>query len=229
MVKRRFPTSHIDVDKFKIQFARMGEPSFNKAVLDVLEELSQKYKFKNFIPSISTIAPVGVNDFFFSLLEIKNRLYRDNFQLQFSIHSTNEKQRDNLTPIKKWDFQKIADFGNQFYNHGNRKITLNFALAKDSIVDTNELLHYFDPQIFLIKVTPVNPTFNAKANNIKSLIEPNLQEHELVGELRKAGFDVILSFGELEENKIGSNCGQYIYSLKNKVPLDAYTYALENV
>lgn len=229
MVKKRFPSNYIDVDKFKIQFARMGEPTFNKAVLEVLEEIPQKYKFKNFIPSLSTIAPCGVDDFFFSLLEIKDRLYRENFQLQFSIHSTNEKQRDNLTPIKKWDFQKIADYGNQFYNHGNRKITLNFALAKDSIVDPETLIRFFDPQKFLIKITPVNPTFNAKANNIESLIHADFEELEIIHDLRGTGFEVILSFGELEENRIGSNCGQYIHSLKNKVPLNAYTYALEEV
>ena len=229
MIKKRFPTNFIDVDKFKIQFARMGEPSFNKAVLEVLEELPQKYTFKNFIPSVSTIAPLGLDDFFFSLLKIKDRLYRDNFQLQFSIHSANEKQRNNLTPLKKWDFQKIAEYGNQFFNRGNRKITLNFALAKNSIVDPQTLLKYFDPQIFLIKVTPVNPTFNAKSNNIESLIEEDFETPEIIHDLKAAGFEVILSYGELEENKIGSNCGQYIYSLKNKVPLDAYSYPLENV
>ncbi len=229
MIKKQFKSKFVNVDKFKIQFARMGEPSFNKSVLDVLELLPQKYKFKNFIPSISTIAPTGVDDFFFSLLEIKDRLYRENFQLQFSIHSTNEKQRDYLTPIKKWDFKKISDYGNQFFNTGNRKINLNFALAKDSIVDPQILIKHFDPDKFLIKITPVNPTFNAKTNNIDSLIQADFEELEIIRDLRETGFEVILSFGELEENRIGSNCGQYIHSLKNKVPLDAYTYALEDV
>jgi 23S rRNA (adenine2503-C2)-methyltransferase len=28
--------------------------------------------------------------------------------------------------------------------------------------------------------------------------------------MRSAGYDVILSIGEVEENRIGSNCGQYV-------------------
>ena len=229
LIKKRFKSNFVNVDKFKIQFARMGEPSFNKAALEVLEQLHDKYKFKNFIPSVSTIAPDGVDDFFYSLFDIKNRLYRENFQLQFSIHSTDEKQRDYFTPIKKWDFERISDYGNRFYNEGNRKITLNFALAKDSIVDPQVLRKFFDPDKFLIKVTPVNPTFNAKANNIESLLETNSDKHKIIRDLMETGFEVILSFGELEENRIGSNCGQYIHSLKNEVPMNAYTYALEEV
>ena len=229
MIKKRFPGRYIDVDKFKIQFARMGEPSLNKAVLTVLDELPQRYEFKNFIPSLSTIAPSGFDDFFASLLEIKNTWYRKNFQLQFSIHSTNQEQRDFLTPLKKWSFKEIANYGNQFYNLGNRKITLNFALATNSIVEPETLLDYFDPRIFLIKITPVNPTFNAVANNIDSFIKSGVHEYKIIDELRMVGFEVILCLGELEENYIGSNCGQYIYSLKNNVPLDAYTYALENI
>jgi 23S rRNA (adenine2503-C2)-methyltransferase len=33
---------------------------------------------------------------------------------------------------------------------------------------------------------------------------------ELISAFRREGFEVILSIGELEENRIGSNCGQYI-------------------
>jgi 23S rRNA (adenine2503-C2)-methyltransferase len=39
MVSLRFPDGKVPVENFKIQFARMGEPAFNLAVLDVLEAL----------------------------------------------------------------------------------------------------------------------------------------------------------------------------------------------
>ena len=45
-------------------------------------------------------------------------------------------------------------------------------------------------------------------------------------ELRAAGYEVIVSIGEVEENHIGSNCGQYVMRhLKAKEHLkNGYTY-----
>jgi hypothetical protein len=33
---------------------------------------------------------------------------------------------------------------------------------------------------------------------------------QIMDSFRDLGFDVLLSIGELEENKIGSNCGQFV-------------------
>ena len=166
-----------------------------------------------------------------NLLNIKTRLYRNNFQLQFSLHSTDEKQRDELVPVKKWDFKTISEYGNLFYESGNRKIILNFALGEKNIMDISELKKHFNPDIFLIKITPVNPTFQANKNNISSLIKPGIKNYTIIENLKKEGYDVILSIGEPEENKIGSNCGQYINALKNnKINLkEVYTYQVVNV
>jgi len=97
LVRQRFPNGNIPVDKFKVQFARMGEPSFNVNVLEVLENLTSRYDAPGLIPSISTIAPMGTENFFERLLEIKKRKYREGqFQLQFSIHTTDEQLRDGI-------------------------------------------------------------------------------------------------------------------------------------
>jgi 23S rRNA (adenine2503-C2)-methyltransferase len=231
LIKQRFPDKNVNTKKFKIQFARMGEPAFNNNVLDVLEAIPELYSFKNFIPSLSSVAPAGTDFFFKKLLDIKTRYYNNNFQLQFSLHSTDKKQRDELMPIKKWDFKTISEYGNSFYETGNRKITLNFALSENSIVDISELEKHFNPDIFLIKITPVNPTFKAKKNKINSLIKPGIKNYTIIENLKKAGYEVILSIGELEENKIGSNCGQYINALKNskKYLKQGYTYQIEEV
>ncbi len=127
MVLRHFPDRVIPCQQFKIQFARMGEPAFNPAVLDVLEEFPIRYDAPGFMPSISTIAPNSTEAFFERLLEIKNRLYRNgNFQFQYSIHTTDVTQRDEMIPVKKWSFEKMAAYGERFYAAGERKITLNF-------------------------------------------------------------------------------------------------------
>ena len=91
MILKRFPNRVVDVNKFKIQFARMGEPAFNMAVISVLKELPSLYEAKGLMPCISTVAPMGCGAFFNELLEVKEALYKNSFQLQFSIHSTDEK------------------------------------------------------------------------------------------------------------------------------------------
>jgi len=210
LIKRRHPDKKIPIIKFKIQFARMGEPAFNHNVLKVLEDLPNLYEAPGLLPTISTIAPRGADMFFERLLEIKESIYNDKFQLQFSIHTTDTELRNFLMPIKKWSLEKIAKYGEAFYKTGERKVTLNFALADGMPIETKVLLHYFDPDIFFIKITPVNPTYQASKNNITSHILPKKQKYDIIDSLRDAGYEVLLSIGEWEENYIGSNCGQHI-------------------
>lgn len=232
LVDRDFAGRKVPVGKFKVQFARMGEPALNPAVLDVLEELPARFDAPGLMPSVSTIAPAGCDDFFRSLLDIKNRLYDGGrFQLQFSIHSTDMAQRDQWIPVKKWDFAAIASYGTQFVSSGDRKVTLNFALSTESEVDPDTLLHYFDPALFLIKLTPVNPTVSVTQANISSAITQELEpEHNHVAAtLRDCGYDVLVSVGEWEENRIGSNCGQFIKTFQqSQLPMnDSYIYQLQ--
>jgi len=228
LVNRYFPDKRIPVKKFKIQFARVGEPVLNDAVIDVLEELPERYYAAGLMPCISTIAPSGREKFFEALLRVKREYYRGRFQLQFSVHTTDEELRDWWMPTKKWSFRQIAEYGEAFYENGDRKIALNFALGKDTPLDRVVLLKYFSPEYFLIKITPVNPTINAIQNQISSHITSKTEKYEIIEELKKAGYEVLLSIGELEENQIGSNCGQYIthyLSISQKLKV-SYTYPL---
>jgi 23S rRNA (adenine2503-C2)-methyltransferase len=234
LVDKRFPGGHIPVEKFKIQFARMGEPSFNTSVLDVLTELPNRYHAAGLIPSLSTIAPSGVDRFFDRLLEIKERLYPNGrFQFQFSLHTTDVSLRDQLIPVKKWTFAKMAEYGNRFYRPGDRKITLNFALAKGMPVAPEFLGRYFDPGKYLVKITPLNPTCEAVKNKLSSYLDPygNKSDHEIVRLLEAWGYEVIVAIGDVEENKIGSNCGQYLLKyLDERMPLaNSYTYQLQSL
>ncbi|MBU4445000.1 MAG: radical SAM protein [Candidatus Marinimicrobia bacterium] len=228
LVTKRFPNRKVPVEKFKIQFARMGEPSFNQSVLDVLDSLPDFYDTSRLMPCISTIAPRRVDRFFERLLEIKKMHYKYRFQLQFSIHTTDEELRDWLIPVQKWDFEKIAEYGETFYDKDGRKITLNFSLADKMSIDLDVLLKHFSPDIFLIKITPVNPTYQANKNGLSSTLTSK-KWNKMVDTLRSSGYEVILSVGELEENYIGSNCGQYVttYQREKKIIEDAYTYELQ--
>lgn len=213
IVDKRFSDRSVPSEKFKIQFARVGEPAFNSEVLDVLKELPKRYNAPGLMACLTTIAPIGCEAFFESLLKIKQKLYsKGKFQLQFSIHTTDQRKRDLLIPTKKWGFEKIAQYGGRFFEAGDRKITLNFAAIDDFPVNPEVIKKKFNPKKFLIKFTPLNPTANVKKNNLASFIKQRFDEkkEELFEQLEKAGFEVILSIGDMEENNIGSNCGQSI-------------------
>lgn len=233
LVRNRYPDGVIPARQFKIQFARMGEPTLNPHVLEVLAELPDIYQAPGLMPSISTVAPKGCDDFLERLLEIKfDRYPNGHFQFQFSIHTTDEALRDKIIPVKKWSFAQMRAYGERFYSPGDRKITLNFALAQDMPVDPQVLLEYFDPEKFLIKITPLNPTYKALESNLSTYIDPHLAEdgYKVVDRLEEAGYQVIVSIGEVEENLIGSNCGQYIKRhLAATQPItDGYTYSIQD-
>lgn len=227
LVTKHYPDRKVLTNKFKIQFSRIGDPAFNLNILEVLDIIQDYYKVPGLIPSLSTIAPSSTDQFFDDLINIKKRKYPDTFQLQFSIHTTDEEIRDWLIPVKKWSFDQIAEYGQEFYNSGGKKITLNFALAEQLPVEPDILVKYFSPQFFIIKVTPLNPTCQVKKNKMNSLL-PHPRGYEKVDQLRQNGYEVIVSIGEYEENQIGSNCGQYLTTyLNHKIPVDnAYTYDL---
>ena len=229
LIKNRFGDISVPSKKFKIQFSRMGEPSFNPAVLEALKEIPSRYDAPGFYPSLSTIAPNGTDEFFEGLLQMKNKYYKNKFQFQFSIHSTDLNQRDWLIPVKTWSFDKMARFGEKFHKGSNQKTTLNFALADKSIVEQDVLLKYFNPDDFLIKITPVNPTYNAQKNNLDSSISKSSKQNIIINNLKNAGYEVILSIGDLTENEIGSNCGQHVMNyLDNNVKLkNSYTFPIQ--
>jgi 23S rRNA (adenine2503-C2)-methyltransferase len=234
LISKRYPDREVPVEKLKIQFARMGEPALNMNVIDVLQEFPDRYNAPGFMPSVSTIAPAGTDKFFDRLLQVKKELYRENFQLQFSIHTTDQQLRDRIIPVKKWDFSAIADYGQDFYEKyekGHRKITLNFALADDYPLEPAILLKYFTPERFLIKITPVNPSYKAVTQGLSSEELLSNRKGTLISALKHAGYEVILSIGELEENRIGSNCGQYLENYeKEKQALEkSYNYQLQPV
>jgi len=213
VVRKRMPSGVIPVEKFKIQFARMGEPALNPAVLEVLERLPDVYRAPGLIPCMASIAPRAAADWFERLLAIKQRLYGGgHFQLQFSINSTDPVVRKRLMPASKWSFEQIAEYGRRWYTPGDRRISLNFVLAEGIPVDPDIAASLYDPETFLIKVTPLNPTDSARRNELVPTLlpsDPNAAD-ELAERFEALGFDCIVSIGAEEEIRIGSNCGQAV-------------------
>jgi len=229
IINRRFSNKQIQTDKLKIQFSRMGEPSLNPAVLDAMKKISDIHNTHALNVSLSTIAPKNSvsDEFFEKLIDIKDTYYSGGrFQLQFSVHTTDSNKRDHLMPMKKWSFKEISEYGERYLHNGDKKITLNFAPVIGYPIDPKVLKEYFDPNKFLIKITPLNPTVKANECGLSTAIDPydRSTANILIDSLKNEGFEVILSIGEPEENKIGSNCGQYILKAMNAIdrPEDGY-------
>ena len=77
----------------------------------------------------------------------------------------------------------------------------------------------------------MNSTCRAIKNEISSYILPDKEKYEIIEKLKEVGYEVILSIGELEENHIGSYCGQYItnYTREKEIIKSGYTYSLQKL
>ncbi len=211
LARMKFPDGNVTSDIWKIQLARMGEPTLNPNVLDFLEQLGNKDR-KNLVISLSTVGPSQCAPFIQELKKLKDAYFPGRFQLQFSVHSTDDETRRRLIPVKGLALPEIAALGRSFRSPGDRKVTLNFIVMKDVDIDPGRIATLFDPENFLIKLTPLNPTYRAQYHKIQPGFDPENPEavRGLVAGFREKGFETILSIGETEENAIGSNCGQYL-------------------
>ncbi len=210
--------------KFKIHFARMGEPALNPAVLEALERLPLEMPFPGLMPSLSTVAPKTpeAEAFLERLIGIKDANFSGGkFQLQFSVHSTEAALRKKIVPVPVWSPAEIAAYGKRFVRPGDRKITLNFALPEGERLDVEELKGVFNPALFLIKVTPVNPTYTADLSGSSYVwSDPPAGLSEDAAALEKAGFTVIISPSSREEIEGETSCGQLWASRMKKRAAD---------
>jgi 23S rRNA (adenine2503-C2)-methyltransferase len=225
LVRRRYPDHRVPVPKFKVQFARMGEPALNSEVPGAMDRIASQLDAPGLMFCVSTIGPAGREGFFERIAGIKDR-FQGRFQLQFSVHSTDEDERDRIMPARKWSLEEIATYGEHFWREGDRKITLNFAVARGMTLSPGKIARIFSPDRFLIKITPVNPTERAAETSVKSAfaVKPDPETERIMARIRKAGFDVLLSVGEIEENRIGSNCGQLVARLSREGHLRERSY-----
>jgi 23S rRNA (adenine2503-C2)-methyltransferase len=213
LVRMRYPAGRCPIPKLKVQFARMGDPAFNDAVLDAIEEIPRRLEVPGFLPSISTVAPASRDAFFERLIQLKReRFSGGRFQMQFSLHTTDPKAREILVPVRTWSFEQMAAFGERFREEDDRKIALNFAAPVGYPLEPDAIRQIFPAEHFLIKLTPINPTRSAERSGLVGLIDPADPAgcEEVADRFRDVGYETLVNIGELEENAIGSNCGMYV-------------------
>lgn len=202
--------------RLNIHFARMGEPTWNPNVLDATKwfktHLDNEYKIH---PVISTIMPKNnewLKTFIHTWMRIKNRLLEGNAGLQISVNSTNENERNIMFNNNSHSLENISKIMEGIIPRG-RKITLNFAIANYEI-NPNILLKYFDPDEYIIKLTPMHKTNRAIENNIQTngdytTYYPYKEYEE---NLKNAGYDVLVFIASEAEDLGLITCGNAILS-----------------
>ncbi|MFW6377572.1 MAG: hypothetical protein ACOCZ5_02895 [bacterium] len=95
-----------------------------------------------------------------------------------------------------------------------RKYALNFALADDYIVDAKKLKRLFNPDKFIVKITPLHMTNSCKENNIATTGGYNsfTPYQSVEKDLIKEGFDVLVFIPSYEEDEGRITCGNAILS-----------------
>lgn len=213
-----------NTDRFNVHFARMGEPTFNPNVLafarDNLRKLVAKYIVAQTIhPVVSTMLPKAnshLTQFVLDWCNIKNIDYRGEAGLQFSINSTDDAQRDYQFNKKSLSLAEISALAKILPHPVGRKYTLNFAVTKDTILDAARLTELFDPNMFIVKITPIHETNSAVKNGFD--VTTSYDDYDVYRQfeqpLVKMGWDVIVFVPSHEEDSDRITCGNALIAAK---------------
>lgn len=202
--------------RLNIHFARMGEPTFNPAVLDATKwfktHIDPEYKIH---PVVSTMMPNNnewLKTFIHTWMRMKNRLLNGEAGLQLSINSTNDRERTKMFRGYACSLEQIARIMDGIIPNG-RKITLNFAIANYEI-NPSILLKYFDPEYYICKLTPMHKTQACEDRGIYTFGDYTTYHAYEKDEnaLKKAGYDVLVFIASKEEDEGRITCGNAILS-----------------
>lgn len=203
--------------RLNIHYARMGEPTFNDNIISASEEVIDRYENSFHIhPVISTMLPKtnkNLSSYIFAWLELKNLVLCGEAGLQYSINSTDEEERNRIFNRNSLPLEEIAKLPTNSIKPEGRKYTLNFAIA-DFKIDASIIAKYFNPEHFMIKLTPMHKTITAENNDIRTIgdyttIYPYL---EIENEFKKYGFDVLVFLASVSEDMGRITCGNAILS-----------------
>ena len=202
--------------RLNLHYARMGEPSWNPAVLLSAVWLHGKFCEIGwgFHPVISTMMPCGniaLLNYLTEWMVIKNEVCGGNAGLQLSINSTDDQERRVMFRGSCLELDMISRILRNVPRPVGRKITLNFAVANYT-VDASKLASLFSPEFFVCKLTPMHKTASAKLNDIATEGDCTTYEpyKHLEESLKAAGFDVLVFIASHEEDDGRITCGNAI-------------------
>ena len=204
--------------RLNIHFARMGEPTWNPAVLDATQwfkaHIDPEFKIH---PVVSTMMPRNnewLKTFIHTWMRMKNRLLGGNAGLQLSINATDEAVRKAIFGGHACTLEEITEIMKGIIPSG-RKITLNFALSdygRQSVINPAVLRRAFNPSDYMVKLTPMHVTRAARTHGYETSGDPTtLAPYAAIEEaLKHEGFDVLVFLASKEEDESRITCGNAI-------------------
>lgn len=196
-------------EKLQFMFMSMGEPMLNwDEVEKAIIQLNQK--FSNAQLLLSTIG-CDDDETFSKILRLSKKI--DKIGLQFSIHKSNDKERNLLIPFrKKMNLQKIRDAGMIWWRETGRNPFLNYCVdgTNNTAKNFEELTNLFSPVVFNFTFSVVcSPDENMKDAAFRNLdVIKRFQDKFL-----KKGYNVRM-FDPAGQDDIGGGCGQLWYVQK---------------
>lgn len=211
-------------ERLNLHFARMGDPIFNTSVFDFsrwcIENKRQIAKdtglsIEVFHPVLTTSLPKKFSKLEKRVLEwcdIKNNLYNGQAGLQFSINSTDEKQREEMFGGLSLSLEEFAKIAEKMPEPVSRKYCLNFAYSTDYIIDAEKVRKLFSPDKFMCKITPIHNNNACKENNITTVggYDSWKPYQKPENDLKEQGFDVLVFVPSLDEEDGLVTCGNAI-------------------
>jgi 23S rRNA (adenine2503-C2)-methyltransferase len=214
--------------RLNIHFARMGEPTYNPAVLSFTHTLQSRIYESGLIdaevihPVVSTMMPKhnkGLQAFLLDWCYIKNVDFVGEAGLQLSINSTDDAQRNIGFNGLALSLDEVSKLAHGLPDPDGRKYTLNFAVTKDSILEASKLDGLFDRQKFIVKLTPIHQTTAASVNgyDITNSYERYDVYEKFERPLTDLGWDVIVFVPSKEEDADRITCGNALLADSKEV------------
>lgn len=214
-------------ERLNIHFARMGEPLFNfvnvhrfarKLLFDKMYYQKQLgLRVEVIHPVLTTCVPkkVATAETMLRLwCTLKNETYRGQAGLQLSINSTNENQRNEMFNNGVYSLQELSEMTTRFPDPLGRKYCLNFAYSDDFEIDAWKLAALFNPEKFMVKITPIHNNRACQENGIQTSDGYNSYApySGVEQSLKDAGFDVLVFVPSMDEEDGLVTCGNLVLS-----------------
>lgn len=192
--------------KLQFMFMSMGEPMLNwnevERAIRILHD-----KFSNAQLLLSTIGCEN-DEVFHRIIKLSKEI--DKIGLQFSIHKSNDKDRNELIPFKnKMNLERIRDAGIIWWKETERKPFLNYCIDGTNNTDDDfiRLTSLFSPVVF-------NFTFSVVCSKDETMKDASFRNLNVIRKFQnrflEKGYNV-RTFDPAGQDDIGGGCGQLWY------------------
>ncbi|MBW3013443.1 radical SAM protein [Candidatus Woesearchaeota archaeon] len=175
----------------KVCFTRAGEPLLNPNTIEgivlIAETFSPSFQLTSIMPATKNSRKL-LNYLMGYLKGNKN-----SFQINVSMHTSDEEQRKKIIPFKDlMGFKEIAEFGEEWKRMvGNRKINLSFVLMEGCEIDLQKFKEVFNPEYFSIRFALYLPSSEETAARHPPSSKTRMEEQVRIA--KELGYECIQS------------------------------------